>query len=164
MLAVAVGRAAQREAEAREALMHCGDQRVDLRMAGAAHQRVDITRVFGPVVGQNRAAARGVGLVPGLQVGGRDDGCVGHGPAPLMGRRKMPAPPEYAARTARSMTCEVMAIRGSRSAISVRRRPPRFALRPAPPRTAPGRRAPAPATTGRGPCRGASAPATPAAA
>ena len=51
VVAISVGLADQLKPEIRKALLHAGDQRVDAVMAVAAHQRVDIFRIVGPVAG-----------------------------------------------------------------------------------------------------------------
>ena len=72
VIAVAVRRADDGEAKAREASVDGADQAVDLGRAAAAHQRVDIARVVGPAFGKAAPAALGVGLVPGVEVAGGD--------------------------------------------------------------------------------------------
>ena len=56
------------------------DQRADLRMAAALHERVDVLRVGRPAGFEQRGAARGIGLVPDGDIAlGDGGGVVGGG-------------------------------------------------------------------------------------
>ncbi len=72
MIAVAVRRADDGEAEAREAAVDGADEAVDLGGAAGARQRVDVARVVGPACGEAAAPALRVGLVPGVEVASGD--------------------------------------------------------------------------------------------
>ena len=79
MVAVTIGFADQLEFEIRKTLLHARDQRVNAVMAVAAHQGVDITGVFGPVLAKNLAAAGGGAFVPQIDIAAGNRLCVGHG-------------------------------------------------------------------------------------
>src|SRR2546430_14131486 len=78
VVAEAVGLADKLEPEIRKALLHPGDQSVDAVMAVAAHQGVDIFRIFGPMFLKHIAPAARRALVPQLDVAAGDRIDVGH--------------------------------------------------------------------------------------
>src|SRR5947208_11725410 len=78
VVAEAVGLADQPEFEIRKALLHAGDERIDTVMAIAAHQRIDIAGVAGPVLAEDFAAAAWCPLVPQIDVAVGDLVDVGH--------------------------------------------------------------------------------------
>src|SRR5450631_4765889 len=66
------------KAKAREALVHTGDQAVDLLEPVAAHQRIDVAGVAGPALAKELPPKLGVGFVPCLQIVAGDGGSVWH--------------------------------------------------------------------------------------
>src|SRR6266436_7562505 len=78
VVAKAVGLADQLEPEIRKALLHSGDQSVDAVMAVAAHQRVDIFRIFGPMLAKHLAPAARRAFVPKIDIAAGNRSDVGH--------------------------------------------------------------------------------------
>src|SRR5579859_5877332 len=78
MVAVAVGRAGEREAEAGETLLDGVDHCVDVGAAPGLAHRIDIDRVFRPILAEPGHAPVGIGLVPEGDVAVGDVLCVGH--------------------------------------------------------------------------------------
>src|SRR5713226_7629220 len=78
VVAEAVGLADELKPEIRKALLHAGDQCVNAVMAIPAHQRVDIFRVFGPMLAEDLAPAARRALVPQVDIAAGNRIDVGH--------------------------------------------------------------------------------------
>ncbi len=75
--AIAVRLANQCEAEGGEPLLHRTDKPINLVMAAALHERVNVSTVFGPESDQQSPSAVGIRFIPESDVAIGDQGSVG---------------------------------------------------------------------------------------
>src|ERR1700686_1880999 len=82
MLAESVGLADELKPEIRKLRLHARYQRVDAVVAVAAHQRIDVFRIAGPMLAEHRAPAVRRPLVPQIDIAAGNGIDVGHVLAP----------------------------------------------------------------------------------